>query len=77
MNRRRYIAVPRVIIFKICIPVYGIPYFISRIKFSGLGWGGGWEGDTGWRDTYTPVGDSCQYMAKPPQYCKVSIPQLK
>ena len=30
-----------------------------------------------WGDTRAPVGDSCQYMSKPPQYCKEIILQLK
>ena len=29
------------------------------------------------RNTCTPVADSCQCMAKPPQYCKVISLQLK
>ena len=39
----------------------------------------GWNGEGGWRggfrmgNTCTPVADSCQYMAKPIQYCKVKI----
>ena len=28
-------------------------------------------------DTCTPMADSCQCMAKPPQYCKVISLQLK
>ena len=40
----------------------------------------GWDGEGGGRgvqdgDTCIPVTDSCQCMAKPPQYCKViSLP---
>ena len=30
-----------------------------------------------WGDTCTPMADSCQCMAKPPQYCKVISFQLK
>ena len=40
----------------------------------------GWDGEGGafgMGDTCTPVADSCQYMAKPPQYCKVISLQLK
>ena len=41
------------------------------------GWGG--EGVGGFRigNTCTPMVDSCQCMAKPPQYCKVISLQLK
>ena len=35
--------------------------------------GGGSE----WWNTSTPVADSCQCTAKPPQYCKVISLQLK
>ena len=42
----------------------------------------GWDGERGGRgfrmgDTCTPVADSCQCMAKPPQYCKIISLQLK
>ena len=42
----------------------------------------GWDGERGGRgfrmgDTYTPVADSCQGMAKPIQYCKEISLQLK
>ena len=43
----------------------------------------GWDGEGGGRGVqdgehmYTPVADSCQYMAKPLQYCKVLSLQLK
>ena len=42
----------------------------------------GWDGEGGGRgfqdgDTCTPMADSCQCMAKPPQYCKVISLQLK
>ena len=41
----------------------------------------GWDGEVevGFRkgNTCTPVADSCQYMAKPIQYCKVIGFQLK
>ena len=30
----------------------------------GMGWGGRWEGGSGRGDTYTPVADSCQSMAR-------------
>ena len=30
----------------------------------GMGWGGRWEGGSGWGDTCAPVGDSCRCMAK-------------
>ena len=42
------------------------------------GWDGGEVGG-GFRmgDTCTPMADSCQCMAKPPQYCKVISLQLK
>ena len=35
----------------------------------------GWEVGEGFRigNSCIPVGDSCQYMAKPIQYCKVKI----
>ena len=35
------------------------------------------KGAQDWWDTCTPVADSCKCMAKPPQYCKVIIIQLK
>ena len=34
-------------------------------QLSGMGWGGRWEGDSGWGDTCVPMGDSSQCMAKP------------
>ena len=42
----------------------------------------GWGGEGGGRrvqdgGTHAPMADSCQCMAKPPQYCKVIILQLK
>ena len=42
----------------------------------------GWDGEGGGRGlqdgaTCTPMADSCQCMAKPPQYCKVISLQLK
>ena len=42
----------------------------------------GWDGEEGGKgvwdgDTCTPMADSCQCMAKPPQYCKVISLQLK
>ena len=37
----------------------------------GMGWGGRWEGGFKMGNTYTPVVDSCQCMAKPLQYFKV------
>ena len=40
-------------------------------------WGGRWEWDSGWGNTCASMVDSCQCMAKPPQYCKVSVIQLK
>ena len=40
------------------------------------GWDGE-EGRSGVQDTCTPMADSCQRMAKPPQYCKVISLQLK
>ena len=40
-----------------------------------VGVGGGWGFRMG--NTYTPVVDSCQCMAKPIQYCKVISLQLK
>ena len=43
----------------------------------GMGGGGRWEGGPGWRDTCAPVADSCQCIAKPPQYYKVIILRLK
>ena len=41
--------------------------------------GDGEEGGRGFQDgdTCTFVADSCEYMAKPPQYCKVFSFQLK
>ena len=41
-----------------------------------------WDGEGGGRgfkmgNTYTPMADSCQCMAKPLQYCKVISLQLK
>ena len=39
------------------------------------GEGDGREGQDG--DTCTPMADSCQWMAKPLQYCKVISLQLK
>ena len=41
-----------------------------------------WDGERGGRegqdgDTCTPMADSCECMAKPPQYCKVISLQLK
>ena len=42
----------------------------------GMRWGGRWEGVQD-GDTCTPMADSCQCMAKPPQYCKVISLQLK
>ena len=41
-----------------------------------VGWGGRWEG-VRLGNTCTPMADSCQCMAKPPQYCKVISLQLK
>ena len=43
---------------------------------------GGWDGEGGGRrfrmgNPRTPMADSCQYMAKPIQYCKVISLQLK
>ena len=43
---------------------------------------GGWDGAGGGREvkmgnTCTPMADSCECMAKPPQYCKVISIQLK
>ena len=29
----------------------------------GMGWGGRWEGGSGWWDTCTPMADACQCMA--------------
>ena len=41
----------------------------------------GWDGEGGERgfqgNMCTPMEDSCQYMAKPVQYCKVISLQLK
>ena len=42
----------------------------------------GWDGEGGGRgfrmgNTCTPMADSCQYMAKPLQYCKVISFKLK
>ena len=37
----------------------------------GMEWGGVWEEDLGWGDTCKSMADSCQCLAKPPQYCKV------
>ena len=44
----------------------------------------GWDGEGGWGggwfrmgNTYTPMADSSQCMAKPTQYCKVLSLQLK
>ena len=39
--------------------------------------GGRTEGGSRLGDTCTPMADSCQYMAKPPQYCEVISLQLK
>ena len=42
------------------------------------GWDGeGVGGGLRMRNTYTPMADSCQCMAKPLQYCKVINLQLK
>ena len=43
------------------------------------GWGkeGGGRGHSGWVDTCTPMANSCQCMAKPPQYWKATSLQLK
>jgi len=30
----------------------------------GVGWGGRWEGVSGWEDICDPVADSCQCMGK-------------
>ena len=43
----------------------------------GMGWGGMWEGVFRMGDTCAPMADSCQCMAKPIQYCKVTSLQLK
>ena len=42
----------------------------------GMGWGRGWRG-LRMGNTCTPMADSCDYMAKPPQYCKIISLQLK
>ena len=41
-----------------------------------------WDGEGDAREgqdgnTCTPMADSCEYMAKPPQYCNVTSLQLK
>ena len=36
-----------------------------------------WEGGRGEGNTCPPMTDSCQCMAKPPQYCQVISLQLK
>ena len=43
------------------------------------GWDGkgGGRGGSGWGHTCTPMADSCQCVAKPPQYCRVISLQLK
>ena len=46
------------------------------------GWGRkegrrGRRGGSGWGNTCTPMADSCQCLAKPPQYCKAISFQLK
>ena len=61
------------------------PGYMHETGCSGLvqwddpdGWDGegdGREGQDG--DTCTPMADSCQWMAKPLQYCKVIRLQLK
>ena len=43
----------------------------------GIQWGGKWEAGSGQGDTCIPVADSCQHMAKPPQYYQVIRLQLK
>ena len=45
----------------------------------GIEWGGRWEESSGWGELMTciPVAYSCWCMAKPSQYCKVIIFQLK
>ena len=43
----------------------------------GMGWGGRWEGVSGWGDTCAPTGDSCRCRAKKKaQYYKETIFQL-
>jgi len=42
-----------------------------------MGCGGRWEKVLGQGDTCLPMTDSCQCMAKPPQYCKIISLQLK
>ena len=42
-----------------------------------IGWGGRCEGGSGEGDTCTPMADSFGCMAKPSQYCKAIILQLK
>ena len=39
-------------------------------QLRGIGWGGRWESGSGQGDTCTPVADSCQCMAKPPNIVK-------
>ena len=52
------------------------------LRAGALGWPWGRDGKGGGRgvhdgDTCTPMADSCQYMAKPSQYCKINEPPVK
>ena len=55
----------------------GTQSWCSRTTQRGGGWGGRWEGGSGWGNTGAPVGDSCRCVAKPPQYYNEIILQLK
>ena len=43
----------------------------------GMGWGGRWEGCSGWGTHVYPWLIHVNVWQKPPQYCKVIRPQLK